>query len=430
MKALGEKRWLSRKKRKTEGSTSSSTACLLCSTLNAERCRISLLWHRFPFFSPLMQPFIITRWRFCDAPFYLWIGCGGLDASNAYSAICMCVAVFFISAEIDSFHVANKFDANASSNTAHTYQQHRNMPRFSILRHQYCFLVVLNVRDYNVYESLCIRSHLHVCNHASSEYRCHFSIVCRFVSVYWTICFARNCSFFRIHMYPRLNSLGDVQKLDTFLSQLQNAFADSETMLCLASLPLFFSLFMLHATLILGLVFRLSATLLYVQIEIDFFCISSRLFNGWLYANGFDCVSLWHSIYVHPLPIRTIIYFVLQWASNLDKCSNSVSATIQHGIFHVHWFYPHLRSAWSLDAFHIQYHHDWKTSFAQYRSCFPNYYWNNDDQWLVFIVDHFWSNRDEIHFSHNRLVFTMVPHHFDNRPTITINDKIKNRANG
>lgn len=253
--------------------------------------------------------------------------------------VCGC---FFISAEIDSFHVANKFDANASFNTAHTYQQHRNMPRFSILRHQYCFLVVLNVRDYNVYESLCIRSHLHVCNHASSEYRCHFSIVCRFVSVYWTICFARNCSFFRIHMYPRLNSLGDVQKLDTFLSQLQNAFADSETMLCLASLPLFFSLFMLHATLILGLVFRLSATLLYVQIEIDFFCISSRLFNGWLYANGFDCVSLWHSIYVRPLPIRTIIYFVLQWASNLDKCSNSVSATIQHGIFHVHWFYPHL----------------------------------------------------------------------------------------
>lgn len=88
------------------------------------------------------------------------------------------------------------------------------------------------------------------------------------------------------------------------------------------------------------------------------------------------------------------------------------------------------RSAWSLNAFHIQYHHDWKTSFAQYRSCFPNYYWNNDDQWLVFIVDHFWSNRDEIHFSHNRMVFTMVPHHFDNRPTITINDKIKNRANG
>lgn len=182
--------------------------------------------------------------------------------------VCGC---FFISAEIDSFHVANKFDANASSNTAHTYQQHRNMPRFSILRHQYCFLVVLNVRDYNVYESLCIRSHLHVCNHASSEYRCHFSIVCRFVSVYWTICFARNGSFFRIHMYPRLNSLGDVQKLDTFLSQLQNAFADSETMLCLASLPLFFSLFMLHATLILGLVFRLPATLLYAQIEIDFF---------------------------------------------------------------------------------------------------------------------------------------------------------------
>lgn len=332
--------------------------------------------------------------------------------------VCGC---FFISAEIDSFHVANKFDANASFNTAHTYQQHRNMPRFSILRHQYCFLVVLNVRDYNVYESLCIRSHLHVCNHASSEYRCHFSIVCRFVSVYWTICFARNRSFFRIHMYPRLNSLGDVQKLDTFLSQLQNAFADSETMLCLASLPLCFSLFMLHATLILGLVFRLSATLLYVQIEIDFFCISSRLFNGWLYANGFDCVSLWHSIYVRPLPIKQVI------STNVQiRCPPPYNMEYFTCIDFIHIF----RSAWSLNAFHIQYHHDWKTSFAQYRSCFPNYYWNNDDQWLVFIVDHFWSNRDEIHFSHNRMVFTMVPHHFDNRPTITINDKIENRANG
>lgn len=76
-------------------------------------------------------------------------------------------------------------------------------------------------------------SYLHVCNHTWSKYQCHFSLVCRFVSVYWTIClFEKMVSIFRMHSETLKNG-----KQSGFTVKCN---ADSETMLRLQLFCFFF----------------------------------------------------------------------------------------------------------------------------------------------------------------------------------------------
>lgn len=90
-----------------------------------------------------------------------------------------CVWLFFcfIFASIGSFHVQNIFGANSISATIlHANNRVETSPFLYDLIEN-AFLVVLNVRDYNVYELLCAFTciaYICICNHAYAKYWSHF----------------------------------------------------------------------------------------------------------------------------------------------------------------------------------------------------------------------------------------------------------------
>lgn len=150
----------------------------------------------------------------------------------------------------------------------------------------------LNVRDYTVYDSMCISAFACIWNRIRvSE---PFCSVCRFVSVYWGICF-RNCSIFR---------LDQDKVVEDSINGNSCSLQHSSMIHCVCVVFL-----LSDADFSIGTRNPVASKSKSISFLLSF---SFSLFL--FYANAFDCVVV--SCYLCALEI---IYICLHW-SNLDKC--------------------------------------------------------------------------------------------------------------